>query len=142
MNLFTENIVWIDADAEIKTTPILFSEIPDKYDLAVHWLDWKKHFGYNFSRTLELLDGTFYIRNTKKIKEFIQLWKSKSIDQNQRHRGVLENLLSIHKEIKVYSLPWEYCYISTTPKGNTLNPIKNPVIEHYQLSRTARITIK
>lgn len=47
----------------------------------------------------------------------------------------LELALKKMTNIKVFKLPREYCYISTTPKGKPFKTLKNPIITHYQMSR-------
>ena len=135
LNTFSEDIVWIDADACIWQYPSLLFEISE--DLGFHILSWDKHFGGRSNR-LELLDGTLFVRNNDKTKLLLEELKLNMANITSSHRPVLEKLLTKHPEITCFNLPWAYCYISTCPHGKTHHPIDNPVVEHYQLSRVAR----
>lgn len=139
LNKFQSDLVWIDSDAEIKSFPTLLFKIPQEYDIAVHYLSWEKHFGRPTDKgKFEMLDGTIFVRNNEKMKQFIEQWKANSTDKGINHQKVLARMLKERPDIKVFKLPWEYTYIATTPWGLTANPIKNIVIEHYQLSRKGK----
>lgn len=136
------NIVWVDVDAKIKGYPLLLGilNLYNDCDIAVHYLSWEDHYGRPSDKgKRELIDGTIYIRNNKKMREFIKKWKQNSTDKNINHQKVLERMLEKRKDIKVYNLPREYCYIETTSFGKKpAIPIKNSVICHYQASRKAK----
>jgi len=135
LNSSTEDLVWVDADANILRYPSLLFEITE--DLGFHILSWKKHFGKTQER-LELLDGTLFIKNNNKTKLLLEELAKIIANITHSHRHELTELLKCHPEITCFNLPWEYCYIPTTPKGLTHNPIDNAIIEQYQLSRKTR----
>jgi len=140
------NIVWIDTDAKIKDYPLFLGilNLYDNCDIAVHYLNWFSHYGRPSDKgKTELVDGTIYIRNNKKMREFIKEWKQNSTDKNINHQKVLEKMLEKRKDIKVYNLPREYCYITTTSSGKKpAIPLKEPIICHYQASRKAKKGLK
>jgi len=143
------NIVWIDADAEIKNYPILLARLNSihtyfDYDIGIHYLKWSDHYGRPSDKgKKELVDGTIYIRNNKKMRDFIKEWKKNSTDKEINHQKILEQMLEERKDIKVYDFGREYCYIDTTSSGKKpAKIIKNPVIVHYQASRQAKKSLK
>ena len=136
-----KDIVFIDADAVIHTFPSLFYEIPKKYDIAVHYLDW-----YKFWRNIEgetkreLLTGTMFFRNNSKVKKLIKEWiEANEKDPYSLEQRVLQKLLSKKPEIKIYELPIEY--IAFRKQNGEFPPFlknKDIVIEHFQASREIR----
>jgi len=47
----------------------------------------------------------------------------------------LQELMKKHKDILVYDLPIEYCYMTSLPDGRAPLVQCEPVIKHYQKSR-------
>lgn len=138
----SKNIVLLDADSEILQYPKLFNEIPEKYDLACHFLEWESWYGYKENKTKELLTGTMFLRNNDKVKELCKQWYDRA---NNNHEWEQKSLASVvtNSNIKIYNLPLSYCYIFTLPNGKEpLVKIDNPHIVHYQASRRYRKIIK
>ncbi len=135
-----KNIVWIDADAEIKKYPSLLYIISNDYNMGVHYLSWEDHYGRTSDKgRFELVDGTIYIYNNEKMREFIEKWKQNSTDKETNHQKILARMLEERKDIKVYDFGREYCYINTTPSGKKpAKIIESPTIVHYQASRNGK----
>lgn len=120
-----KNIVFLDGDAELLKYPKIFEEIPEEYIIASHILDRNLWYGkeYGLNR-YELLSGTLWLRNCSETKNLLIDWvdrveKSKNWEQRVLHQLVKE------KNIPVYHLPLEYCYIISLPDGR--DPIINLV---------------
>lgn len=137
-----KNIVFLDVDAEVKSYPELFDEIPSEYDIAVHALDWNTWY-QNASNTKEVLSGTVWIRNTEKMRDFVADWYEGALKDCIWEQKKLEELLLQRKEIVVYPLPLEYVYISSLPDGREpFVKIENPIIVHYAASRRYKRLIR
>jgi hypothetical protein len=142
LNKGLDRIVFLDADAEIKFYPELFDNIPDEYDIAVHYLDRNKWYG-QIGEPFELLSGTLYLRNNDRVKSLVQEWYEKAIKKNQWEQRELGELLKERKDVKIYELPIEYCYIATLPNGHKpIVHVENPIIVHYQVSRKLKRLLK
>lgn len=130
-----EDIVFLDADAEILQFPELFGRIPEEYDIALHWLNWEKQYGKK-NMPLELLSGTLFWRYNEKALNLLHTW-IKTVKDNPTiwEQKCLHTALKKHPEIKVYDLPYSYCSIIDRWGKN---PCDNPVIVHNQVSRTLR----
>ena len=132
-----DNIVFLDADAEIISYPELFDTIPKEYDIAVHFLNWFLFYGHSPGKK-ELLSGSLYLRNNDKVKALVKDWLlNVQRNLNVWEQQILEEVLQkLHKDINIYELPISYCWIKTLPNGN-LPRIKcdNPFIIHHQTSR-------
>ena len=134
---FSDNdIIWQDADSEILQNPSLLYNIPEEYDIALHYLNWEAH--YN-KEGMEMLDGTVFWRNTIKVKAFIDELIEKSTMKKVDHQKTMSRMLETKEGIKVFPLPRTYSYLPTQPNGEkSFIEIKNPVIVHHQLSRQGR----
>lgn len=133
---FNTPICWIDADAIVNKFPSLFWVIPE-YDLAYHTLIWKEHYPWHTnSNKTEVLSGTLFLRNNNKIKQLLDKWIELTKNHNWEQRA-LEESVKLMPELKAYELPKNYCYITSTPRGEPLNPLKKDeiVIEHFQKGR-------
>ena len=132
---FKEDLVFIDADGEIKLYPSLFYDIQPLFDIGVCFIDWYLHWKNIKNCTKrQLASGTLFIKNNNKVKNLIKNWIIEQRKSSILEQQILQNLLDKTPEIKVYNLPVEYCVI---PKhDNTIpNYIKNPIILHHQISR-------
>ena len=127
-----EDIVILDADAEIVKFPQLFFDIPKSYDMACHYLDWGVQ--YNKPRDKkELLSGTMLWRNRDISIKVLETWKAE-VDKNAHlwEQRALDKVLNRGTKLNIYELPYEYCSIRR--KDGTI-PCENPVIIHNQVSR-------
>jgi hypothetical protein len=130
-----QNIVFLDADAEIIRTPELFYQIPEDYDIGVHYLDWYLFWHNQPSKSKrELLGATIYINNNNKTKELFKNLYEQTKD-NEWGQKILQKLIENNELIKVYKLPIEYCYIKKLCDDCSLN---NAIIVQHQASRKIR----
>lgn len=141
-----ENIVWIDADAEIVQFPELLFHIPENIHVAVHYLVWSNHYGrVGDADKVEILDGTSFYRNVDDgLKPFVDEWCDIVNTEKLNHRRVLGAMIDeqIDDNLNVFILPRSYCYIDKKPDGKPpAIPIKDPIIVHHQASRLARINL-
>jgi len=103
------------------------------YDIAIHYLDWKTWYGHGNKK--ELLGGTMYFNYNKKVLNLIEKWIKEQEKSKQFAQRVFQKLLENEKDLKIYNLPLEYCYIKTRP-GNKSPLIKlDPIILQHQTSR-------
>ena len=99
------------------------------------WDTWYK----NKSHVKEILSGTMFFRNRPIVKDFCAEWYAKAEDGSGREQTILEGILEKRKDIKIYELPIEYCYIKTLPRGEDPHvKVENPVIVHHQVSRNLK----
>jgi len=134
------DIIWQDADSEILKYPNLLFNIPEEYDIALHYLNWKAHYGRKGDDgKSEMLDGTVFWRNTDKVKDFILHLIHDSTKKGIDHQKTMAKMLEINKAFNVFPLPRTYSYLNTKPDGSKpAIEIENPVITHHQLSREAK----
>ena len=126
-------IVSLDADAIIEKNPILFYNLQD-YDYACHFYDWRLWYNKSYDKK-EMLGGTQYFNYNNKVLSLIEKWKIQQKIQHTWAQKVLEKILLQNKDIKIYELPVEYCFIKT---GKHPEIRKKAVIFHNQLSRKFR----
>jgi Nucleotide-diphospho-sugar transferase len=135
LNTYTEDIIWIDADAIIKKDPIFFKSIQDEnFDICCHFLKT----GYN---PRELLTGTFYFKNNNIVKDLVNDWIINTKLKTDWDQRILQTLVDgKYKDIlKIIILPIEY--IKINPKNNKDITLLQCVIGHKQLSRKMRTQI-
>lgn len=141
LNEINTNILVVDADAKIHDYPVLLNEIPKEYDCGLFYLNWNEWYK-NGSDKIELCSGSMYFRNRPICKELVRTWKEIA-KKNENHYTDQQNLeLALKKfpELKIYKLPYSYCWINSLPKGQKHN-VERPekvIIEHHQISRTLR----
>jgi len=135
-----QSIISLDADAEIIKYPYLFEKLND-YDIGAHLLDWNSWYGHTNGRK-ELLGGTLYFNYNPSVLKLIELWIKITKSTGNLPQRILENIVKDAKYLKLFKLPVEYCYINTLPNGKAPLIKTNPVIVHYQASRTLRNNIK
>jgi len=137
-----ENVVFVDADAEVLEYPSLFDEIPEQYTFASHTLDRGEWYNNNETRQ-ELLTGTLWIRNCERSKEIIREWIDECAKTKNWEQRVLEQVLFKNNE-KVFQLPVEYCWIKTLPNGNDpyVKPVGKIFVRHNQVSRELKKQIQ
>lgn len=134
-----DDIVWLDSDASVKKYPELFDKIPEKYDLAVYYLDWSRHWeGKLGGHKRELVNSVMMMRNRPIIKSIVKEWiKKNDTTSHVWEQQLFQDILERHKDIKTYILPDEYCTILT--RDNTIpDYVKDPVIVQNQISRKVR----
>ena len=115
------SIVFVDADAKIRRTPVLFND----YDCD---------FAFHLYNKKELLAGTLYFKNSKGGRYMANQWLK--IDKERLTTLMPQkNLQAVFDKckdkIKWDTFPIEYCMIfDCRARGRV-----RPVIEHFQLSR-------
>jgi hypothetical protein len=126
MNRFNTNIVYCDVDARFERYPWLFDNV--EHDIMFY-----KGNVWGAGHDEEVLSGTVYLSNNKKVKNFLANWKNACNNNNQEWD---QRLLyqSLPEGIVTGMLPVEYCAIFDSPKIAG----KEIVIRHLQHSRLAR----
>ena len=128
---FSENLVYVDVDAEFKRYPDLFESLDCDIAYRTENFRWRKD---------EALSGTIFMRNNNNVKSLVNTWQSIN-DSNQSFRdrpdtweqANLKRATEKTLEISYKNLPPEYTYIFDHTKS--MYPDISPVIEHYQASR-------
>lgn len=128
------DIVFIDADAIVRSRPVLFDELSaeQEYDIAAHF------FQYTFERD-ELLSGTLWIQNNVIGRAVVERWHELGLRwETIRHQKCLKVAIQqLEGEaifVRVFRLPIEYTCIFDHPARRG----KTAVIEHFQASRRYR----
>jgi len=125
-----KNIVYLDADCSIKAYPSLFNEIPEEYDMGVHYLDLKKYYDTDKE---ELLSSVLFLRNKPRTYNLIKKWKERcgrGIFWEQRE---LEKIVEKEK-IDIYELPFNYSHILSLPKSRAYVKFIPPTIVQCPVS--------
>lgn len=139
LNKYKEDIVFLDADAEVLQYPDIFNLVPNEYIIAAHYLDKDKWYNGNFGGEKELLSGTCFFRNCDETIRIVKDWVLACENNlNVWEQKLLQQVIKLNN-IKVYDLPIEYCYIKTLPNGSEPHvKVAMPVIVHNQVSRVLR----
>jgi len=135
----SSNIVWIDADARIKSYPHIFDEYEnDGIDFSVFQMGSQKR----------VTSGTIFMRNVPKVREFIHDWRLECrqcmdrIGDQHCLRKLIKREGYKKYDIKYRSLPYSYCYIfddSLRRLAPNIPPLEGePVVVHTQASRKYR----
>lgn len=112
-------IVWLDADALVIQTPLLFATLGDDVDIAAH--KFKGH---------ELLSGTLYLGDTPGARTLLAAWEeAQRARPTQWDQQVLQRVIEAGTW-EVRDLPESYAYIARLG-----TPGVEPVIYHRQASR-------
>jgi hypothetical protein len=128
-----EAITYIDSDATIMLYPELLYKL-QKYDIGVHYFDW-----YYFWKNIEgnpkreILGGTLYFNYNDKTLAFVDEWIKVTKEKSYNDQQSLNELVPKCNQLKIYSLPIEYCAICKSTK--VPDWLINPVIVHHQCSR-------
>jgi len=135
-------VVWVDADAEIHTEPVLFSEYArDGVDFAAHRFQWTaKH-------DIELLSGTVFIGCTQAGLGVLRDWGALCARVGMDSDGtrpdwdqtLLLQVVSDGRELNARELPGAYCSIADDwARRIQLKDGEEPAIVHNQASRTRK----
>jgi hypothetical protein len=128
-----KDIVFIDADAIVRSDPVLFDQLSRerKYDVAATFHRYSARSG----DLDELLSGTLWIRNNITGKRTVKKWHDVGLrNPGIRHQKCLHMALKELPETKVYRMPFEYTCVFDYARAVG----KKPVIEHFQASRRFR----
>lgn len=133
-----DELVWLDADAEIVQQPILFESIPQEYDCAMFYLDWYKHWHEQEGNPKrELVNSVMLLRNRPNVVSLMEQWIEANITSRVCDQPILEQVLSERKDIKVFELPVQYCAI-LNHEDILPDYIKDPVVLQHQISRKVK----
>ena len=137
-----DTLVMLDADTTVEAYPTLFNEIPEEFDIAVHYLDWDSWY-LQKEHISELMSCTLFIRNNERTKKLLKNWKERLKKETKFEQLVLQDVIKEQTDIKVYELPLEYCYITSMPDGSQPNVVcKAPIICQHQISRQLKRKIQ
>jgi hypothetical protein len=132
---FSENLVYVDVDAEFKRYPDLFESLECDIAYRTENFRWRKN---------EALSGTIFIGNNDRVRSLVNLWKSiNEANESFRSRpdtweqANLQRATEQTPEIDYKNLPPEYTYIFDHTKSMYPNIL--PVIEHFQASRKSTL---
>jgi hypothetical protein len=118
------NLLWVDVDAKIRANPFSFLESLT-CDIGIHF------FGE------ELLSGTIWLPAAGRRNEILARWNSQNESRPDRwDQQTLQ--AAIGDAFSVAKLPPEYCCIFDNHDQLRELSGKQPVIEHFQASRTLR----
>ena len=134
---YKQNIVSLDADAEILQYPFLFEKLKD-YDIGIHYLDSNLQWHRKTSKKREVLGGTLYIAYNEKIMKFLDEWIKITKKDTNFPQKILQRLLEKNNyNLKIYKLPYSYATIIDYSNQITEHMIKEEdvVILHNQVSR-------
>lgn len=130
------DVVFIDADARIRSYPILFDELSaaKEFDIAAHF------FMQSRLERGELLSGTLWIANNEAARRLVDSWHQLALSSPHiRHQKCLHLAMQKNEQgYRVCHLPIEYTCIFDTPARRG----KVAVIEHYQASRRLRRAVR
>jgi hypothetical protein len=130
-----KNIILLDVDAKIIKYPKLFETIPDKFNFGCYILNQNEYYR-NGSNRVEHLTGTLFISNTIQSRFFVKEWIIRT--GNGTDQDSFDQMINGYKP-NIFSLPIEYCRITSLPNGNEPNiSCQEPVIEHYAASRNLK----
>jgi len=132
-----QNIVSLDADADILKYPSLFEELKD-YDIGVHYLDSNLQWHRKTSERREVLGGTIYLRYNEKIMKFLDKWIKITKTDSNFPQKILQRLLEQNTyNLNIYQLPYSYATIITFKNTIPDHIIRKEdvVILHNQVSR-------
>lgn len=114
------DIVWVDADAIIRSSPVLLDDI--EADLSLCWWQWKNPYS-----------GTLRLSNTPHSKTFLKAWNEEN--RNWQKYSDLNIPEAIKKSVGLSCkmLPPEYCWLESVMRKKCPDAV--PVIEHLRESK-------
>lgn len=123
-------IVWLDADAEVLKVPDfgrMYDSIVDVARCKYAWWNGKT----------EVLSGTLWFNCSPAAMHLLASWEVQGhFEPEKWDQHTLETVLDSTMAV-VADLPVEYCFISDLHREQ--HPDMDPVIVHYQHSRTTRM---
>ena len=152
---FAEDVVWLDADAEILQEPKLFNELASASDfhICVYRASYTKqdNKATNVREAIslflkrrrypngEIISATVYLKNCPETKKLVQRWielNKRKVEWDQRTLQEVLDADDLYYLVK--PLPPEYAKI--VPRGRSLADIRDAknVIGQKQLSRSAK----
>lgn len=131
-------VVWLDADAAVKRSPVLFESASSPYaageaspHMGVCRYKWKR------ARKTEILSGTIWLRRSMITESLLRTWHELCLE-NETLWDQMALAKAIDKTwlVHVRCLPVEYCFIHDFHREE--HPGRDPVVEHFQHSRVTR----
>ena len=129
---FKENLLYVDVDAIFRSYPQLINTLDCDVAYRTENFKWRKN---------EALSGTIYLNNNGITKEFVNKWiEINEKTPAERHRPETWEQANMQRAIDLipgliyYNLPPEYTFVFDHTRK--LYPDIQPVIEHFQASRT------
>jgi hypothetical protein len=92
-----EPIVWLDADAVIKKTPTLFTEIEEDLGICVY--------------RGEYLSGTIFLKPSEQIFDLLDRWIEECNNNPKEWDQKILQKLILNKKINHFTLPPSYCKV-------------------------------
>jgi hypothetical protein len=129
---FSENLLYVDVDAIFRAYPKLIESIDCDIAYRTENFKWRKD---------EALSGTIFLDNNEITKEFVNKWIE--INGNtpaQRHKpetweqANMQKAMHLIPGLRYQNLPPEYTFVFDHTRK--LYPGVEPIIEHFQASRT------
>jgi hypothetical protein len=130
LDVFNEDIVYVDVDAEFQRYPDLFDTLGStmRHLVAAYVFDRSEY--RKSPGGFELLSGTLYFRNVPETVELVETWEHRTqMNVREWDQRSLEAVL--HGKFDV--LPGEYCKIF-----DRMSHVHDPAIVHFQASRSVR----
>jgi len=132
MDLYQTDIVYLDTDAVIRSYPKLFDDMVG-FDIAAHKIDMRRWFHPAVYPEFEYLAGTIYLKNNKKVLNFVNKW----VREQKKHpelpdQEIFNDVLS-GSDLRIKDLPPTYCQIY-----DIMVEAGEAVIEHFQASRAVK----
>lgn len=126
------DLLWLDADSVICSYPGIFDDA--KFDLGVCKIDWGKYTTHR--KDIQLANAVIYLKNTKKVRDFIQEWVEENDKNPQKIEMITmaEVLSRWEEKLNFYDLPDNYCQIF-----DLMVKAGDPVIEQTQASRRLKV---
>jgi len=129
---FSENLLYVDVDAIFRAYPKLIESMDCDIAYRTENFKWRKD---------EALSGTIFLDNNEITKEFVNKWIE--INENtpaQRHKpetweqANMQKAMHLIPGLRYENLPPEYTFVFDHTRK--LYPGVEPIIEHFQASRT------
>ncbi len=129
---FSENLLYVDVDAIFRAYPKLIESMDCDIAYRTENFKWRKD---------EALSGTIFLDNNEITKEFVNKWIE--INGNtpaQRHKpetweqANMQKAMHLIPGLRYQNLPPEYTFVFDHTRK--LYPGVEPIIEHFQASRT------
>jgi len=146
----SDDIVWLDADAQLMGSPRLFDQLPTEVDFAARF----RPRGQEGTKrgAVELLSGTLFFRQNETARDLLDRWMKQAIasskvwDQKNLYQAVqsfrwveflgpdagsASEFRPGHEALTYYDLPKSYCFIRSLDREEPIPP----VVFHWQASR-------
>jgi Nucleotide-diphospho-sugar transferase len=127
------DVLYLDADAVVRKVPTFFDTVTSDVCLLFNAVKSVQTY------YLRIAAGTVLVRNTEGGRRFAQVWKAEETNASMlsRDEDLIYMAMSKLEGVSFTALPQAYIKIFDSPKlGPEIGPDAEPVIEHFQASRT------